>query len=198
VLKRWGRLYLENLDDMMFEMWKIQDRAHLIMDELAAANAFDPPVSERDPFPMGEVLADALGPGLLGEGIYNAFKTTGGKIPVYGPILGVYTVFMAGRNNPSVIENIYTNMWFGDKAHAYKGTAHVQQDISWWYGASKAFQSVNAMESEAQKLYRAQEVDKLLGKKDRKRSAGMVGGIIVFAGLLLVGAVVAVRMRKKD
>jgi hypothetical protein len=53
------------------------------------------------------------------------------------------------------------------------------------------------MESEAQKLYRAQEVDKLLGKKERKRSAGMIGGIIVFAGLLLVGAVVAVRMRKK-
>ncbi len=90
-------------------------------------------------------------------------------------------------------------MWFGDKAHAYKGTAHVQQDISWWYGASKVFQSVNAMESEAQKLYRAQEVDKLLNKKDRKRSAGMVGGIIVFSGLLLVGGViVAVRMRKKD
>jgi hydroxylamine dehydrogenase len=196
---RWGRLYLENLDDMMFEMWKIQDRAHLLMDELAAANAFDPPVSERDPFPMGEVLADALGPGLLGEGIYNAFKTTGGKLPVYGPILGVYTVFMAGRNNPSVIENIYTNMWFGDKAHAYKGTAHVQQDISWWYGASKAFQSMNAMESEAQKLYRAQEVDKLLGKKERKRSAGMIGGIIVFAGILLVGGmVVVVRIRKKD
>ncbi|TWU34686.1 hypothetical protein S225a_10440 [Candidatus Brocadiaceae bacterium S225] len=38
---RWGRLYLENLDDMMFEMWKIQDRAHLIMDGLAAADAFD-------------------------------------------------------------------------------------------------------------------------------------------------------------
>ena len=119
-------------------------------------------------------------------------------MPVYGPILGVYTVFMAGRNNPSVIENIYTNLWFGDKAHAYKCTAHVQQDISWWYVASKVFQSVNAMESEAQKLYRAKEVDNLLGKKDRKRSAGMVGGIIVFAGLLLVGAVVAVRMRKKD
>ncbi|MBT7591645.1 MAG: hydroxylamine oxidoreductase, partial [Candidatus Scalindua sp.] len=102
------------------------------------------------------------------------------------------------RNNPSVIENIYTNMWFGDKAHAYKGTAHVQQDISWWYGASKAFQAVNAMESEAQKLYRAKEIDNLLGKKDRKRSAGMVGGIIVFAGLLLVGVVVAARMRRKD
>jgi hydroxylamine dehydrogenase len=147
---------------------------------------------------MGDVLADALGPGLLGDGIYNALKTTGGKVPIYGPILGVYTVFMAGKNNPSVIENIYTNMWFGDKAHAYKGTAHVQQDISWWYGASKAFQSMNAMESEAQKLYRAQEVDKLLDKKERKRSAGIVGGIIVLAGIVLVGMVVAVRKRKKD
>ena len=169
-----------------------------MMDELAAADAFDPPVSERDAFPMGDVLADALGPGLLGEGIYNAFKTTGGKVPVYGPILGVYTVFMAGRNNPSHIENMYTNLWFGDKAHAYKGTAHVQQDISWWYGASKVFQKVNEMESEYQKLMRAKEVDKLLGKKERKRSAGMVGGIIVLAGIVLVGMVVAVRKRKKS
>ncbi|TWU34684.1 hypothetical protein S225a_10420 [Candidatus Brocadiaceae bacterium S225] len=54
------------------------------------------------------------------------------------------------------------------------------------------------MESEAQKLYRAKEIDNLLGKKERKRSAGMVGGIIVFAGLLLVGVIVAVRMSKKD
>ncbi|MCP4369486.1 MAG: hypothetical protein GY797_15460, partial [Deltaproteobacteria bacterium] len=109
------------------------------------------------------------------------------------------TVFFAGKSNPSQIENIYTHMWLGAKAHADKGTAHVQQDISWWYGASKVFQAVNAMEAEAQKLYRAQEVDKLLNKKVRKRSAGMVGGIIVFAGILLVGGmVVAVRMRKKD
>ena len=194
---RWGRLYLENLDNMMFEQWALQDRAHLIMDELAAADAFDPPVSERDPYPMGEVLADALGPGLLGDGIYGALKATGGKVPIYGPILGVYTVFMAGKNNPSVIENLYTDMWFGDKAHAYKGTAHVQQDISWWYGSAMVFKKISAIESEAQKLYRAKEVDKkLLGKKGSRLRLGMVGGIIVFSGLVLFG-MIAVSRRKK-
>ena len=144
----------------MFEMWRLTDRAHLIMDGIAAADAFDPPVSERGIYPMGDVIADALGPKLLGDAIYNAFKTTGGKLPVYGPILGVYGVFMAGENNPSVIENLYSEMWFGDKAFAYKGTAHVQQDLSWWYGAAKAFQKVSAMESEARKLLRAKGVIK--------------------------------------
>jgi len=157
---RFARIYLENMDQLMFEMWRLTDRAHLIMDGIAAADAFDPPVSERGIYPMGDVIADALGPKLLGEGIYNAFKTTGGKLPVYGPILGVYGVFMAGENNPSVIENLYSEMWFGDKAFAYKGTAHVQQDLSWWYGAAKAFQKVSAMESEARKLLRAKGVIK--------------------------------------
>jgi hydroxylamine dehydrogenase len=195
---RWGRLYLENLDNMMFEMWALQDRAHLIMDKIAAADAFDPPVSERDPFPMGEVLADALGPDLLGDAIYGAFKSTGGKIPVYGPILGVYTLFMAGQNNPSYIENLYAEMWFADKAHAYKGTAHVQQDISWWYGSAKVFQKISAMESEAQKLLRAKEVDKkLLGKKgSRLRLTGMVGGIILLSGLVLFGMITVSRRKK--
>jgi hydroxylamine dehydrogenase len=195
---RWARLYLENLDNMMFEMWSLQDRAHLIMDKIAAADAFDPPVSERDPFPMGEILADALGPDLLGDAIYGAFKSSGGKIPVYGPILGVYTLFMAGQNNPSYIENLYAEMWFADKAHAYKGTAHVQQDISWWYGSAKVFQKINAMESEAQKLLRAKEVDKkLLGKgKSRLRLTGMVGGIVVFSALVFFG-MIRVSKRKK-
>jgi hydroxylamine dehydrogenase len=168
------------------------------MDKIAAADAFDPPVSERDPFPMGEILADALGPGLLGDAIYGAFKSTGGKIPVYGPILGVYTLFMAGQNNPSYIENLYAEMWFADKAHAYKGTAHVQQDISWWYGSAKVFQKINALESEAQKLLRAKEVDKkLLGKnKSRLRLTGMVGGIIVFSALVFFG-MIRVSKRKK-
>jgi hydroxylamine dehydrogenase len=182
----------------MFEMWDLQDRAHLIMDGLAAADAFDPPVSERDPFPMGDVLADALGPGLLGDGVYGALKATGGKIPIYGPILGVYTVFMAGKNNPSVVENLYTDMWFGDKAFAYKGTAHVQQDISWWYGSAMVFKKINAIESEAQKLYRAKEVDKkLLGKKGSRLrlTPGVVGGIIIFSGLVVFGLIIARRKK---
>ena len=183
---------------MMFEQWQLQDRAHLILDEIAAADAFDPPVSERDPYPMGEVLADALGPGLLGDAIYNAFKTTGGKIPVYGPILGVYSVFMAGKNNPSYIENLYTDMWFGDKAHAYKGTAHVQQDISWWYGSAMVYKKISAMESEAQRLIRAKEVDKILVKKGRKGVIGVLGGIIVVAAVVIFGIAAISRRRKED
>ena len=193
---RWARLYLENLDQMMFEMWQLQDRAHLILDEIAAADAFDPPVSERDPYPMGEVLADALGPGLLGDAIYSALKSTGGKIPVYGPILGVYSVFMAGKNNPSLIENLYTDMWFGDKAFAYKGTAHVQQDISWWYGSAMVYKKITAMESEAQKLLRAKEVDKKLNKKSRKRLTGVLGGIIIVGAIIIFG-IAAMSRRKK-
>ena len=195
---RWARLYLENLDNMMFEQWQLQDRAHLILDEIAAADAFDPPVSERDPYPMGEVLADALGADLLGDAIYNAFKTTGGKIPVYGPILGVYSVFMAGKNNPSYIENLYTDMWFGDKAHAYKGTAHVQQDISWWYGSAMVYKKISAMESEAQKLIRAKEVDEKLLKKGRKGVIGVLGGIIVVAAVVIFGIAAMSRKRKED
>ena len=36
------------------------------------------------------MIADKLGVKLLGEGVYKAFKTTGGRVPVVGPILGVY------------------------------------------------------------------------------------------------------------
>jgi len=176
------------------------DRGQSIMDGIAAADAFDPPVSERGIYPMGDVIADALGPKLLGDGIYNAFKTTGGKVPVYGPILGVYGVFMAGENNPSVIENLYTDMWFGDKAFAYKGTAHVQQDISWWYGSAMVYKKISAIESEAQKLLRAKEVDrKLLGKnKARLRLPGVVGGIIVFSTLVIFGMITVSRRKKRN
>ena len=59
---RFARLYRENLDNFMFEMWKHQDRAQLILDDLAANDEFDVPIKERDIFPLGDILADALGP----------------------------------------------------------------------------------------------------------------------------------------
>jgi hypothetical protein len=35
-----------------------------------------------------------------------------GKVPVIGPILGVYANFRHDDGNPSQIETVYGNMWF--------------------------------------------------------------------------------------
>ncbi|MCF6148841.1 MAG: hydroxylamine oxidoreductase [Candidatus Kuenenia sp.] len=193
---RFARLYRENLDDFMFEMWKLQDRAQGILDEIVALDAFEVPVKERDPFPLGDILADALGPGLLGEAVYSAFKTTGGKVPVIGPILGLYGLFMTGKNNPSQIELEYANMWFGDKAHAYKGVAHAQQDIAWWYGASKVYQGINKLESQAEQLKKLKKLDELLESKKRKGLAGILGSIIGGVAVLMFGA--AIWKKRRD
>ena len=152
----------------MFEMWRLQDRAQLIVDDIAANDEFDVPIKQRDIFPLGDILADALGPGLLGDAVYKAFKTTGGKVPVVGPILGLYGLFMTGKNNPSEIEITYANMWFGDKAHAYKGVAHGQQDIAWWYGAAKVYQEINRLESQAIALKRERRLINLLQQRKEK------------------------------
>ena len=195
---RWGRLYLENLDDVMFQVWGLQDRAQKVIEDVIAAGAFDPGPADRDIYPLGDVVADALGPGLLGEPIFNAFKQTGGKLPVVGPILGVYGVFYPGKYNPSQIERWYTDMWFGDKAFLYKGTAHVQQDISWWYGSSKVFEKLSYIESESRKLMRAKDTDRLLKEKGRYKSipslALIFGGIIGF----VFGAGIVMRRRKQQ
>ena len=193
---RFARLYRENLDNFMFEMWTLQDRAQCILDDLAANDEFDVPIKDRDIFPLGDVLADALGPGLLGDAVYNAFKTTGGKVPVIGPILGLYGLFMTGKNNPSEIENTYANMWFGDKAHAYKGAAHGQQDIMWWYGSAKVYQGINNLESQAIALKRGKKVDQMLAAKERKGIAGMIGSIIGVVAVLMVGA--AIWKKRRD
>jgi hydroxylamine dehydrogenase len=167
----------------MFEMWRLQDRAQAILDDIVANDAFEVPIKERDIFPLGDILADALGPGLLGEAVYKAFKTKAGKVPVVGPILGLHGLFATGRNNPSEIEITYADMWFGDKAHAYKGVAHGQQDIAWWFGAAKVYQKINILESQAIALKHGKELHKLMEEKGRKRIAGTVGSI---AGVLVV------------
>jgi len=193
---RFARLYRENLNDFMFEMWKHQDRAQAIVDEIAALDAFEVPIKERDIFPLGDILADALGPGLLGDAVYNAFKTTGGKVPVIGPILGLYGVFFTGKHNPSELEINYARMWFGDKLHGYKGVAHGQQDIAWWYGAAKVYQEINRLESQATLLKQAKEVRKLLDTKSRKNVAGMVGTIIGIVAVLMFGAAIWKKRRE--
>ena len=185
---RFARLYRENLNDFMFEMWRLQDRAQAILDDIVANDEFEVPIKERDIFPLGDILADALGPGLLGDAVYQAFKTTGGKVPVIGPILGLHGLFATGRNNPSEIEITYADMWFGDKAHAYKGVAHGQQDIAWWYGASKMYQKINILESEAIELKRGKKIDQLMASKERKGIAGMVGSIVGVVAVVMIGA----------
>ena len=172
----------------MFEMWRLQDRAQAILDDIVANDEFEVPIKERDIFPLGDILADALGPGLLGDAVYNAFKTQGGKVPVIGPILGLHGLFATGRNNPSEIEITYADMWFGDKAHAYKGVAHGQQDIAWWYGAAKVYQKINILESQAIALKRGKKVDQLIAAKERKGIAGMVGSIVGVVAVVMIGA----------
>jgi hydroxylamine dehydrogenase len=188
---RWARLYLENLDEVMFQVWGCQDRSQKCIEDVIAAGALDPGPEDRDPYPLGDLVADALGPGLLGEPIYNAFKQTKGKIPVLGPILGVYADFYPGKYNPSRIERLYVDMWFGDKAFLYKGTAHVQQDISWWYGSSKVFGKMAEIESEARMLMRSKDVDRMLKEKGRYKSLPMLGLILagIVGGVFGVGVI---------
>ena len=95
---------------------------------------------------------------------------------------------MTGKNNPSEIELTYANMWFGDKAHAYKGVAHGQQDIAWWYGAAKVYQGINMLESQAIALKRGKKVDQLIAAKERKGIAGMVGSIVGVVAVVMIGA----------
>ncbi|MCG6551582.1 MAG: hypothetical protein L7F77_04590 [Candidatus Magnetominusculus sp. LBB02] len=151
---RFAEIYLETLDDYMIQAFKMTDEAQLIIDNLFRDNMIYPSVPDRDIYPMGDHAADVFGKELLGEGVYNAFKLTGGKIPVVGPILGVYGLFYQGINNPSEIENTYAKMWFFYKNQGYKGTAHAQQDYSWWWGQAPMLHSLGSIRSEDQRLRR--------------------------------------------
>ncbi|KAB2832051.1 MAG: hydroxylamine oxidoreductase, partial [Candidatus Brocadia sp.] len=93
-------------------------------------------------------------------------------------------------------EITYADMWFGDKAHAYKGVAHGQQDIAWWYGAAKMYQKINILESQAIALKRGKEVDKMLHAKGRKNVAGIVGSIVGIVAVIMFGA--ALWKKKRD
>ena len=97
--------------------------------------------------------------------------------------------------NPSEIELTYANMWFGDKAHAWKGVAHGQQDIAWWYGAAKVYQGINNLESQAIALKRGKKVDEMLAAKGRKGAAGMIGGIIGIVAVIMFGAAMLKKRR---
>lgn len=168
---RFSEIYLEALDDYMFQAFKMTDDAQLILDGLVKDNMLYPSVADRDIFPMGDGLAGVLGPKALGEGVYNAFKTTGGKVPVIGPILGVYGLFYQSKNNPSLIEQNYAKMWFFYKLQGYKGTAHAQQDFSWWWGQGPMLHQLGIIQSEDQRLRREARIEAELKKLTEKKKA---------------------------
>jgi hydroxylamine dehydrogenase len=161
---RFSEIYLESIDDFMFQAFKLTDHAQKILDDLAADGMFYPSIADRDPYPLGEELAALLGPDFLGEPVYNAFKTTKGKLPVIGPILGVYGMFFQGNGNPIPIENMYNKMWFWYKLQGYKGTAHAQQDISWWWGQATMLMTLGEIQSEALRLRREAALEKKLAE----------------------------------
>ncbi|MBU6392896.1 MAG: hydroxylamine oxidoreductase, partial [Planctomycetes bacterium] len=84
----------------------------------------------------------------------------------------------------------------GDKAHAYKGVAHGQQDIAWWYGAAKVYQKINILESQAIALKRGKKVDELVAAKGRKSVAGTIGGIIGIVVVIMFGAAILRKRRE--
>lgn len=157
---RYARTYRETLDDYMFKMWEVQDGAQKILDDLIKDNALYPMPEDRDIVPMGDILADRLGPHLLGEKVFKALKKSKGKLPVIGPSLGAYPEFFVGVNNPSMIERKYADLWFAYKLRGYKGVAHAQQDFAWWLGPSQVFARLAEIQSEANTLRRLKKLEK--------------------------------------
>ncbi len=186
---RFAEIYLETMDRFMFQAFELTDKAQKVIDDLIADGGYYPAIAERDIFPMGEGIADLLGPDLLGEPVYNAFKTTKGKLPVIGPILGVYSLFYAGEGNPIPIENSYSKMWFFYKLQGYKGTAHAQQDISWWWGEAPMLHELTNIQSEAARLRREAKIESSSGWIKWSLMAGVLA--LVLAVGLIVGRIKA-------
>ncbi|HHT9125529.1 MAG TPA: multiheme c-type cytochrome [Candidatus Brocadiia bacterium] len=171
---RFVEAYRECIDDFMLQAFKLTDQAQKILDDLAADGMYYPSIADRDIFPLGDKITDILGPDFLGEPVFNALKTTRGKLPIIGPILGVYGLFYQGKGNPLPIENAYAKMWFFYKLQGYKGTAHAQQDLSWWWGQAPMLHELGVVQSEAARLRREAALEKTLAE---------VGGVQVPGGL---------------
>jgi hydroxylamine dehydrogenase len=162
---RFAEIYLDTLDDYMLQAFKLTDDAQLILDKLVADKKIYPSIEKRGIFPVGDKIADLLGPNLLGQAVYDAFKKTKGRLPVIGPILGVYGLFYSGENNPSKIEMAYAKMWFFYKLQGYKGTAHAQQDYSWWWGQAPMLHMLSEIKDEDARLRREAAIESKLKKK---------------------------------
>ncbi|HLG29779.1 MAG TPA: multiheme c-type cytochrome, partial [Candidatus Brocadiales bacterium] len=85
---RFSEGHREVLDDFMYQAFQYCDRAQKVLDDLIADGMMYPSIADRDIYPLGDKIADLLGPERLGEGVFKAFKDNKGKVPVYGPILG--------------------------------------------------------------------------------------------------------------
>lgn len=169
---RFADTYLEQLDDFMFQAFGLTDDAQKIIDDLIADDILYPSSQNRDIYPLGDKLAELLPASLIGDGVWNAFKKTGGKVPVIGPILGVYALFYQGENNPTHIETSYAKMWFWYKLQGYKGFAHAQQDIMWWWGQSPMLQELGNIQSEAMRMRREAAIEQAIGSKASHSQGG--------------------------
>lgn len=161
---RFAEGHREVLDDFMYQAFQYCDRAQKVLDDLIADGMMYPSIADRDIYPLGDKIADLLGPERLGEGVFKAFKDNKGKVPVYGPILGVYSLFYQGKDNPSQIENAYTRMWFFYKLKGYKGVAHVQQDYAWWWGQAPMLHELAEVEGHAARLRREAALEKKIAE----------------------------------
>jgi hypothetical protein len=161
---RFAGMWLDSLDQYMFESWRRIDEAQLIVEELFAKDLVKPSPEERPPFPLSDLIIKALGPDTLGPEVYSLFKKTSGHLPVVGPVLGAYAIFTRNGVNPSGIEREYVEMWFWNHLQGYKGTAHAQQDISWWWGTSKTTGNFTRIQDEAGKLKRLKALEDAVKK----------------------------------
>jgi hypothetical protein len=151
---RFSSMWLDTLDQYMFTSWRQIDEAHLILEELFAKGLIKPTPEERPPYPLWDLMVKKLGPEKLGPSMYDIFKGSSGHLPIIGPILGAYAIFGQADGNPSGIEREYVEMWFWHHLSGYKGTAHSQQDVSWWWGASQTIRSTARIHDKATELKR--------------------------------------------
>ena len=100
----------------------------------------------------------------MGPEVYSLFKKTSGHLPVIGPVLGAYAIFGQNDGNPSGVEQEYVEMWFWNHLQGYKGTAHAQQDISWWWGTAKTMGNLTRIQDEAVKLRRLKKLEETATK----------------------------------
>ncbi|GAB64219.1 MAG: hypothetical protein DWB56_06335 [Candidatus Jettenia sp.] len=162
---RFSRMWLDSIDQYMFESWKRIDEAQLIVEELFAGDMVKPSPEERPPFPLSDLMVKILGPEKLGPEVYNLLKETNGHLPVVGPILGAYAIFTEKDGNPSGVEREYVEMWFWKHLQGYKGVAHAQQDISWWLGSSQTMGKLTHIQDEATKLKRLKALEDAMKNK---------------------------------
>jgi len=162
---RFARLYLDSLDEYMLKAWQHTDASMAVVQSLYAAGAIVPAPVNRDPWYLGDVIAGILGPDNLGQAVYNAFNTTQGYFPIFGPVLSTGDHFLVGPGRLHEIELLLDEQWFGHLLQGYKGTAHAQQDYSWWYGWAPMIQKQAKIQTQAVDLLRLKAVEDKLGLK---------------------------------